>query len=42
MDIKCIKEIEGEIANPKARWPAHSVPPKMWQQLEELEETAAS
>jgi len=21
----------------KARWPAHSVPPSMWQKLEELE-----
>ena len=33
-----IQEIEGEIADLKARWPAHSVPPSMWQQLEELEE----
>jgi len=33
-----IKEIEAEIADLKARWPAHSIPPKMWQQLEELEE----
>lgn len=35
MDIKEIKE---EIANLKAVWPAHSVPPSMWQKLEELEE----
>lgn len=33
-----IKEIEEKIADLKARWPAHSVPPSMWQQLEELEE----
>ena len=38
MDTGRIKEIEAEIADLKARWPAHSVPPKMWQQLEELEE----
>jgi hypothetical protein len=33
-----VKEIEGKIADLKARWPAHSVPPSMWQQLEELED----
>ena len=33
-----IKEIEEKIAELKARWPAHSVPVSMWQQLEELEE----
>lgn len=33
-----IREIEEKIADLKARWPAHSVPPSMWQQLEELEE----
>jgi hypothetical protein len=33
-----IKEIEEKIADLKARWPAHSVKPSMWQQLEELEE----
>lgn len=38
MNDESIKEIEEEIADLKARWPAHSVPPKMWQQLEELEE----
>jgi hypothetical protein len=32
-----IKEIEEKIADLKARWPPHSVPPSMWQQLEELE-----
>ena len=38
MDAERIKEIEAEIADLKARWPAHSVPPRMWQQLEALEE----
>jgi ubiquinone/menaquinone biosynthesis C-methylase UbiE len=33
-----IKRIEDAIADLKARWPAHSVPPRMWQQLEDLEE----
>ena len=33
-----IKEVEQKIADLKARWPAHSVPPRMWQELEELEE----
>jgi hypothetical protein len=32
-----VKEIEEKIADLKARWPAHSVPPSMWQQLEDLE-----
>ena len=33
-----IKEIEEKIADLKARWPAHSVPPSMWQELEDLED----
>jgi hypothetical protein len=33
-----VREIEDKIANLKTRWPARSVPPSMWQQLEELEE----
>ena len=33
-----IKELEEKLANLKARWPAHSVPVSMWQQLEELED----
>jgi len=33
-----VREIEEKIADLKARWPAHSVPPLMWQQLEELED----
>ena len=38
MEADHIQEIEEKIADLKARWPAHSVPPSMWQQLEELEE----
>jgi hypothetical protein len=33
-----VAEIEAAIADLKARWPAHSVPPHMWQELEDLEE----
>jgi ubiquinone/menaquinone biosynthesis C-methylase UbiE len=33
-----VRQLEDAIADLKARWPAHSVPPRMWQQLEELEE----
>jgi hypothetical protein len=32
------REIEAELADLKGRWPAHSVPPSMWQELERLEE----
>ena len=38
MENERIKEIQEEIADLKAKWPAHSVPTSMWQQLEELEE----
>ena len=38
MENKRVKEIEEAIEELKSRWPKHSVPPKMWQQLEELEE----
>ena len=38
MDIDRIKEIEAKIADLKARWPAHTVPSSMWQELEELED----
>ena len=37
MDIDKAKEIEARIAELKRRWPAHSVPPHMWDELEELE-----
>lgn len=38
MERRTIAEIETDIAELKARWPAHTVPPHMWQQLEDLEE----
>ena len=38
MSDEKISEIEEKIADLKARWPAHSVPPSMWMQLEELED----
>ena len=38
MDIDRIKELEERLADLKGRWPAHTVPPSMWQELEELEE----
>lgn len=33
-----IREIEEKIADLQGAWPAHSVPPSMWQRLEELED----
>ena len=38
MSKETIREIEEKVADLKARWPAHSVPPSMWQELEALEE----
>ncbi len=38
MDAAKVKELEEKLADLKARWPAHSVKPSMWQELEELEE----
>lgn len=38
MNDRVIKEIEEQIAELKSRWPPHSVPAHMWQELEELEE----
>jgi hypothetical protein len=38
MSKETTREIEEKIADLKARWPAHSVPPSMWQELEALEE----
>jgi hypothetical protein len=38
MSSERIKELESQIAELKSRWPAHSVPPAMFQQLEDLEE----
>ena len=37
MNDKYVKEIEGRIVDLKGRWPAHTVPPSMWQELEDLE-----
>lgn len=33
-----VREVEAKITDLKARWPAHSVPISMWQELEELED----
>ncbi len=33
-----IRELEARLADLEARLPAHSVPPAMWEELEELEE----
>lgn len=33
-----VKEIRQQIADLKKRWPAHSVPPALLQQLDDLEE----
>ena len=38
MNQSRIEELERDIADLKARWPAHSVKPVMLQQLEELED----
>ena len=38
MDVDRVKELEQKLADLKGRWPAHTVPPAMWQELEELEE----
>ena len=32
------KALEAKLTDLKGRWPAHSVPPSMWQELEKLEE----
>jgi len=39
MSNERIEELEKRIADLKRRWPAHSVPPTMLQQLDELDET---
>ncbi len=33
-----VKELERKLAELKSRWPPHSVPPRMFEQLEELEQ----
>lgn len=37
MDSEREKELEAKLADLKQRWPAHSVPPSMWRELEDLE-----
>ena len=37
MSTDKIRGIEEKIADLKARWSVHSVPPSMWQQMEGLE-----
>ena len=36
--VERVKELEEKLADLKGRWPAHSVPPSMWQELGRLEE----
>jgi hypothetical protein len=36
-DEEAVKRLEQQIAELKGRWPAHSVPPAMWEELEDLE-----
>ena len=38
MSLEKIKELEKQIEKLKARWPTHSVPPRMYDRLEQLEE----
>lgn len=38
---KHIQELEAKIEDLKKRWPAHSVPPMMMQELDDLEEELA-
>ena len=38
MEENKVKKLEAQIADLKKRWPAHSVPPGMLMQLDELEE----
>jgi hypothetical protein len=38
MSNERIEELEAQIAELKRRWPAHSVPPTLLQQLDDLEE----
>lgn len=38
MTSPTVQELEKQIAELKKRWPAHSVPPALMQELDELEE----
>ncbi len=42
MNTDRVRELEKQIAELKRRFPAHSVPPTMLQQLEELEDELES
>ena len=37
-DVERIRELEDRLSDLRRRWPAHSVPPAMIEQLEELED----
>ena len=41
MNNKRIQELEKKIADLKKRWPAHSVPPALMRELDDLEEELA-
>jgi hypothetical protein len=41
MNDKQIQELEEKIAELKKRWPAHSVPPALMRELDDLEEELA-
>ena len=38
MPSEKLKNLEEQLADLKKRWPAHSVSPSLWQELEDLEE----
>jgi hypothetical protein len=38
MTSERVKELEKQIADLKQRWPPHSAPPQMMEQLDELEQ----
>lgn len=40
--VRSVEEIEADMADLKGRWPAHSVSPSLWQELERLEEELAA
>jgi len=40
-DNERIRELEAKIDDLKKRWPAHSVPPMMMQEMDDLEEELA-
>lgn len=42
MNDKHIQELQAKIADLKKRWPAHSVPPAMLQELDDLEDELAA